>query len=201
MMLQVPFSSTQEASRADTLASLRRCIAGLERRSSARPDTACLPFETAAVDDLLPSSGLQLGALHEAAVVGLVLVRQKPGSAKGVMFITLEDETAMANLIVWPSPFEAQRRLVLSAGTMACRGRVQIEWGVPHLVAEHLHDLSDLLRSVGRRNGGEQHGQGGPERAFPLRHGRGDGATHPGAPDRGDKGYNGKSGAGVVSGP
>ena len=60
---------------------------------------------------------------------GLVLVRQKPGSAKGVMFITLEDETEVANLIVWPSLFERQRRLILSAGMIgvpragAARGR------------------------------------------------------------------------------
>jgi error-prone DNA polymerase len=57
-------------------------------------------------------------------VAGLLLVRQKPGSAKGVMFITLEDETEVANLIVWPSLFERQRRVVLSAGLLACRGRV-----------------------------------------------------------------------------
>ena len=112
---------------------------------------------------------------RRVAVAGLVLVRQKPGSAKGVMFITLEDETAVANLIVWPSVFEAQRRLVLSAGMLACRGRVQTESGVTHLVAERLHDLSDLLRSVGQR-----------AEAFPLRHGRGDGVSHPGAPDQRD---------------
>ncbi len=133
---------------------------------------------------------------RRVVVAGLVLVRQKPGSAKGTMFITLEDETGVANLIIWPSLFEQNRRLVLSAGMMACRGRVQSESGVTHLVAEHLHDLSALLRSVGRRDGGGHHRQGGPEATFPLRHGRGDGASHPGAPDRGDKGYKNKPGAG-----
>jgi error-prone DNA polymerase len=68
-------------------------------------------------------------------VAGLVLVRQKPGSAKGVLFITLEDETEVANLIVWPA-----------------RGRVQRVGEVVHLIAEHLIDLSDLLGRVGERN-------------------------------------------------
>jgi error-prone DNA polymerase len=63
---------------------------------------------------------------RHVSVAGLVLVRQKPGSAKGVMFITLEDETAVANLIVWPSLFEKQRRLVLSAGMMGVQGKVQL---------------------------------------------------------------------------
>lgn len=61
------------------------------------------------------------GRWLEAA--GLVLVRQRPGSAKGVMFITIEDEIRVANLVVWPSVFERQRRIVLSAGMMAVRGR------------------------------------------------------------------------------
>ena len=50
---------------------------------------------------------------------GLVLVRQKPGSAKGVMFITIEDESGIANLVIWPSLYERQRRIILSAGMMA----------------------------------------------------------------------------------
>ncbi len=112
---------------------------------------------------------------RRVAVPGIVLVRQKPGSAKGVMFVTVEDETGVANLVLWPALFERQRRLVLSAGMLACRGRVQREGEVVHVVADRLEDLSDLLRSVGGRadDGG----------AFPLRHGRGDGVEHPGAPD------------------
>ncbi len=80
---------------------------------------------------------------------GIVLVRQKPGSAQGVMFITIEDETGIANLIVWPSVFERQRRLVLCAGMIACHGRVQREGEVIHVVTDRLEDLSDLLRGVG----------------------------------------------------
>ncbi|MGE4048710.1 MAG: error-prone DNA polymerase, partial [Acetobacteraceae bacterium] len=84
-------------------------------------------------------------------VAGIVLVRQRPGSARGVLFMTIEDETGHANLIVWPSLFEAQRRLILSAGMLACRGKLQQESGVIHVVADRMTDLSELLRSVSQR--------------------------------------------------
>ena len=109
---------------------------------------------------------------RKVVVPGIVLVRQKPGSAKGVMFITIEDETGIANLILWADRFEKQRRLVLSAGMIACHGRVQREGEVIHVVTDTLEDLSDMLRSVGER-----------DEPFPIRHGRGDGATHPAARD------------------
>ena len=105
-------------------------------------------------------------------VAGIVLVRQRPGSAKGVMFATIEDETGHANIIVWPSVLERQRRIVLAARMIACRGRLQRESDVIHVVAEELIDLSDLLEGVGRL--------GAP---FPLSHGRGDQVTHSGGPD------------------
>jgi error-prone DNA polymerase len=101
-------------------------------------------------------------------VPGIVLVRQRPGSAKGVMFITLEDESGIANLVVWPDVFEKHRRLILSATMLACRGQVQRESDVIHVVAEQLIDLSEDLRSVGTREG-----------PFPISHGRGDEVTHP----------------------
>jgi error-prone DNA polymerase len=112
---------------------------------------------------------------QRVTVAGLVLVRQKPGSAKGVMFMTIEDETDIANLVIWTSLFEKQRRLILSAGMVACRGRVQREGDVIHVVAEHMIDLSDLLKSVGNR-----------QEAFPLPHGRGDEAKRGGGPDSRD---------------
>jgi error-prone DNA polymerase len=105
-------------------------------------------------------------------VAGIVLVRQRPGSAKGVLFMTIEDETGIGNLIVWPNLFEQQRRLILSAGMITCRGRLQREGLVVHIVAERLTDLSALLGSVGAR--GDD---------FPLATGRGDEAKHGGAPD------------------
>ncbi|WP_293824583.1 error-prone DNA polymerase [uncultured Brevundimonas sp.] len=104
-------------------------------------------------------------------VAGLVLVRQKPGSAKGVMFITIEDETGVANLVIWPSLYEQQRRVVLGASLLVVDGKVQREGEVVHIVAERLHDGSDLLASLGRR--GE----------FRLPHGRGDEVYHGSAPD------------------
>ena len=101
---------------------------------------------------------------------GLVLVRQMPGSAKGVMFITIEDETGIANLIVWPSVFEQHRRVILAARMLAVQGRIQREGEVVHLIAQRLQDLSGMLASVGER-----------EAAFPLPHGRGD-EFHHGSP-------------------
>ena len=109
---------------------------------------------------------------RRVTVPGIVLVRQKPGSAKGVLFVTIEDETGIANLIIWPSVFERQRRLILSAGMIACHGRVQREGDVVHVIAQTLTDLSALLRSVGRRN-----------EIFPIRPGRGDQVTHGGGHD------------------
>ncbi|WP_245435665.1 OB-fold nucleic acid binding domain-containing protein [Microvirga calopogonii] len=86
-------------------------------------------------------------------VAGLILVRQKPGSAKGVTFMTIEDETDVANLVIWAKVFEKQQRLILSTSLIACRGRLQREGGVTHLIADHFIDLSDLLRSVAERDG------------------------------------------------
>ncbi len=106
------------------------------------------------------------------SVAGIVLVRQKPGSARGIMFMTIEDETGHANLVIWPTVFAAQRRLILSAGMIACHGKLQREGEVIHVVAERLDDLSDLLRSVGAR-----------DEPFPFTTGRGDEAKHGGAPD------------------
>ena len=103
---------------------------------------------------------------------GIVLVRQMPGSAKGVLFVTLEDETGVANLVIWPKLYERQRRVILAARMLAVWGRVQREGAVVHLVANRLTDLSADLASIGER-----------EAAFPLPHGRGD-EFHHGSPGR-----------------
>jgi error-prone DNA polymerase len=85
-------------------------------------------------------------------IAGLVLLRQMPGSASGVLFMTIEDETANANLIVWPKIFERQRRLILSSPMIGAKGRVQREGEVIHLIAREFFDFSGLLRTVGDRD-------------------------------------------------
>jgi len=76
---------------------------------------------------------------------GLVTVRQRPGTAKGVMFVTLEDETGNVNVIVWPSLLERQRREALGATLLAVYGTWQCEGEVKHLVAQRLVDMSHML--------------------------------------------------------
>lgn len=78
-------------------------------------------------------------------VAGLVLVRQRPGTAKGVIFVTLEDETGTANIVVWANVYERFRRAVISGRLLRVTGRLQREAGVVHIVAENIEDLSPLL--------------------------------------------------------
>ena len=80
-------------------------------------------------------------------VCGVVLVRQRPGSAKNVVFITLEDETGVANIVVWPHLMEKFRKVVMGARLMEVRGRVEAEDGVIHVIAADLRDAThDLHR-------------------------------------------------------
>ena len=92
---------------------------------------------------------------------------REPLSAKGTTFLTIEDETGIANLVIWPKLFERQRRVVLSAKMMAVYGRIQREGEVVHLVANRVTDLSDLLASIGHCDA-----------IFPAPHGRGDELRH-----------------------
>ena len=78
-------------------------------------------------------------------IAGLVLIRQRPGSAKGVCFITLEDETGVANLVIWPDVMEKQRRVIMGARLMEVRGRVEYDDEVIHVIAHHLTDATDAL--------------------------------------------------------
>jgi error-prone DNA polymerase len=84
------------------------------------------------------------------SIAGLVLIRQRPGSAKGVVFITIEDETGIANLVVWPDVFEKQRKIVMGARLMAVHGIVQRDpdSAVIHVVARRLEDHSHMLRHL-----------------------------------------------------
>ena len=83
--------------------------------------------------------------MPKVSVAGLVLVRQRPGSANGVIFMTLEDETGVANAIVWPKIFEQNRAVVLGGRFVAITGRVQNEAGVIHMVADSFEDLTPML--------------------------------------------------------
>jgi error-prone DNA polymerase len=87
---------------------------------------------------------------QRVSLAGLVLIRQRPGSAKGVVFITLEDETGVANLVVWPDVFEKQRKIVMGARLMAVHGIIQKDEddGVIHVVARRLEDHSHMLRQL-----------------------------------------------------
>jgi error-prone DNA polymerase len=78
-------------------------------------------------------------------VSGLITVRQRPGTAKGVIFMTIEDETAIANIIVWPKMFERFRPIVLGSRYVAIAGLMQAENDVIHVVAEEIEDLTPLL--------------------------------------------------------
>ncbi|MDB5550250.1 MAG: polymerase [Rhizobium sp.] len=81
-------------------------------------------------------------------VAGLVLVRQRPGTASGVIFMTLQDETHIANIVVWHRVFERFRPEVLGARLCAVDGKVQKESGVIHIIAERLYDYTSLLAKL-----------------------------------------------------
>jgi len=86
-----------------------------------------------------PSGGARV------CVAGLVLVRQRPGTAKGVIFVTLEDETGTCNVVVWASIYERFRRAVIAGRLLRVTGRLQRDAGVVHVVAEVIEDISPLL--------------------------------------------------------
>jgi error-prone DNA polymerase len=124
---------------------------------------------TLASRSITPGAGL--GALPHGArvtVAGLVLVRQRPGSASGVIFATLEDETGPANIIIWPAIFARFRRVVLSARLMGVTGRLQREGIVMHVIAERVFDLSAYLARLGA-----------PEETLPLPLTRADATKQP----------------------
>ncbi len=81
-------------------------------------------------------------------LAGLVLVRQRPGTASGVIFATLEDETGIANIIIWPKVYERYRRIVLTSRLFGIRGRVQREDIVIHVIADEIEDLTHELSTI-----------------------------------------------------
>ena len=111
-------------------------------------------------DDLVRRRIRPCAALDKArdgasiVLAGLVLVRQRPGSAGGVVFMTIEDETGIANIVIWSRLFDRQRRLILSADLVAVRGRVQREGEIIHVVARSFTDHGGLLAELGGRGAG-----------------------------------------------
>ncbi|WP_375427757.1 error-prone DNA polymerase [uncultured Sphingomonas sp.] len=121
---------------------------------------------------------VDLGTTKDGTVVevaGVILVRQRPGSAKGVLFITLEDETGVANVILWPNIFEEHRTTVMGAAMLSVRGRVQRQGIVIHVIGEYVIDQTSMLRQVG-------------DMEMPRLTSPSDGMRG-GAPDRGEKGW------------
>ena len=113
-------------------------------------------------EDLIAAGAVPAAALKRMAdrrrtsVGGLVLVRQRPGTAKGVVFLTLEDETGVANVVVWKDVFDAHRRMVMSASFLVVHGQLQIEGDVIHIVAKTFTDLTHLHARL------KEDGAGGP---------------------------------------
>ncbi|GBD41227.1 Error-prone DNA polymerase [bacterium HR39] len=109
-----------------------------------REDLAARGVLTARAANALPDGA-------RAAVAGLPIVRQRPGTAKGVVFVTLEDETGFANLILWPDRARRFRHALLFAALAVARGRIQREGEVVHLLVDRLGDASHLLRRLADR--------------------------------------------------
>jgi error-prone DNA polymerase len=84
------------------------------------------------------------------SLVGLVLVRQRPSTAKGIVFMTIEDETGPANLVIRPKAYERLRRVARHAAAVLAEGRVESRSGVTHLVVRRLTDLGDVFAAPGR---------------------------------------------------
>ncbi len=107
----------------------------------------------------------QLAEMPDGAAVeiaGVVLVRQRPGTARGVIFMTIEDETGHANAVVWERTFERYRKVVIGSRLVLIRGRLQHQEKVIHVIADHLEDLSPLLWTLA----GNDTVPAGTEKAF-----------------------------------
>jgi error-prone DNA polymerase len=83
-------------------------------------------------------------------ITGLVITRQRPGTAAGVIFLTLEDETGAANVIVWKQVYEAFRKAVIAGCLVRVTGRIQRDGPTTHIIAERVEDVSPLLATLGR---------------------------------------------------
>ena len=156
---------------------------------------AFLPAETAPPGGPRPPACLPAGWVGRppdgarVAVAGLVLVRQRPGTAKGVIFVTLEDETGVVNVIVWAKVFERFRRAVIAGRLLRVTGRIQRGTGVTHVVAETVEDISDLLDALLQAEGAQA-----PLRPDGVRAGDQPGTTRGSGRATGARGAGGASG-------
>ena len=114
-----------------------------------------LEFHRGQLDALQVAPAAQLAVLEDGCVVsvaGLVLVRQRPGTAKGITFVTLEDETGVANLIIRQDVWERFHRVARTAAAMIAHGRLQSQGGVIHVLVTRLEDLSEQLKGLGTQS-------------------------------------------------
>lgn len=101
------------------------------------------------IPDIVPHSELAATPLRRLSVCGVVITRQRPGTASGVIFVTLEDETGVSNVVVWPKVYERFRRAVMGGRLLRVTGHLQREGIVTHLIAEQIEDLSSRLGDLG----------------------------------------------------
>ncbi|MBY0522179.1 MAG: error-prone DNA polymerase [Gemmataceae bacterium] len=152
-------------------------FAGLEEEETPLPPLAALPLDAEVVADydstglslrahpigllradlralrVMPASNLAAVANRSSVrVAGLVLMRQKPSTAKGTVFVTLEDETGVVNLVVWPRVWERYRRIARGAAALLVDGRLERANGVTHVCATKLDDLSEHLQGIACRS-------------------------------------------------
>jgi error-prone DNA polymerase len=104
------------------------------------------------LDVLTATALLKAKNLGMVRVAGLVIVRQKPATAKGTIFVTMEDETGNINLVVRPRIWERYRRVARSAAAMIARGRIERTGGVIHILVSEMEDLSDCLKGLATRS-------------------------------------------------
>ncbi|MBI1492585.1 error-prone DNA polymerase [Halocynthiibacter styelae] len=102
-----------------------------------------------AIPGLIPHDQLQHVPLGRGSVCGLVITRQRPGTASGVIFLTLEDETGVSNIVVWPKVYKQFRRIVMGGRLLRVNGYLQREGIVVHLIAQTIEDMSHRLTELG----------------------------------------------------
>ena len=108
----------------------------------------------------------RLSALRgRVTVTGLVITRQRPGTAAGVIFLTLEDETGVSNVVVWKKVYESFRKAVIAGRLLRVTGRIERDGQVIHVIAERIEDISPLLATLGRPARAGQHEGGGEDGA------------------------------------